>query len=60
MHNRNNSLIYSTTDSGDHWKKSLLRFVLNGKLKFSPRDPDSDLVLTLESHTKVSINFIIF
>ncbi|KAM7537040.1 hypothetical protein Aperf_G00000072767 [Anoplocephala perfoliata] len=52
MHNRNNSLIYSTIDSGNHWKKSLLPFVLNGKLKFSPRDPDSNLVLTLEVHTK--------
>ncbi|KAL5965674.1 Sortilin [Taenia solium] len=52
IHNRNNSLIYSTVDSGKRWKKSTLPFILNGKLKFSARDSQSNLVFTLEGHTK--------
>ncbi|VUZ56725.1 unnamed protein product [Hymenolepis diminuta] len=52
MQNRNHTLIYSTTDSGQSWNKSKLPFILNGKLKLLVVDADSYSVLAMEANTK--------
>ncbi|VDN98500.1 unnamed protein product [Rodentolepis nana] len=52
MQNLNHTVIYSTADSGQSWKKSILPFILNGKLKLLVFDEDSYSVLAMEASTK--------